>query len=275
MHSKSRIIYIRGLFGSGRIKHYLCWSSSFAYFHGGRTLCSRSYLSSSWGVKMALEKWAVGGMNRPTHRCSVPEWDFFWSSQYFSFACFLNLWWHNMFILGFSSTVNVLHMSPLKYYWYELKWNSFNQYESATVLRRVTRNMLFISTKQMWFDVEAIWKTWSQSWLFPRSDTELECFCTCCDSRAIYHPPLPPSQIGWSWKILNWSYVDVMWCAAMPLCRVHMIECKCLGPARIYHAEVQIAVVQRIVNLHTGTANSAKADATYLFAAAQHKQTTL
>ena len=47
------------LFWLGRIKHYLCWSSWFAYFHGGHTLCSHSDLATQ-GVKIILEKWANG-----------------------------------------------------------------------------------------------------------------------------------------------------------------------------------------------------------------------
>ena len=66
-----------GLFWSGRIQHYLCWSSLCAYFHGGHTLCSRSYLATQ-GVEMVLEKWAVGGITQGenTNRRSAREQTF-------------------------------------------------------------------------------------------------------------------------------------------------------------------------------------------------------
>ena len=98
------------LFWSGRIKHYLCWSSSFAFLH--------SYLATR-GVEMVLGKWAVGGITHAKTQTDVllPNWRrMYWPyhccrrSQYFSLACFLNLWWH---IILWFSTGNVLHIGPL------------------------------------------------------------------------------------------------------------------------------------------------------------------
>ena len=43
----------------------------FAYCHGGRMLCSCSYLATQ-GVKMVLEKWAKGGITQAKTQTDVP-----------------------------------------------------------------------------------------------------------------------------------------------------------------------------------------------------------